>query len=211
MESALMHLHKKTVCLAALSLSFAFPATAHKVDRSPAPQSGETYQTADGKTVIHAQIGNGVYACLIDAAEPRTIIAEDIYDDQKRRLHLDRLSWRQREAAGLPQRLYERYVDVLPVNIGAQSFSLNNAIVSDHDEGSGLCLGVHASSDYGNIRRSACGFGLSARVTFKRTQSHWCILGQDAAAYLPNHTPALIQPQAAQKAQTIHREETASR
>ena len=206
-----MHLHKKTACLAALSLSFAFPATAHKVDRSPASQSGETYQTADGKTVVHTQIGNGVYACLVDAAEPRTIIAEDIYDDQKRRMDLDRLSWRQRKAEGLPKRLYERYVDVLPVNIGAQSFILDNAIVSNHKESSGLCLGVHTSSDYGNIRRSACGFGLSARVTFKRTQSHWCVLGQDAAPYLPSHTPAPIQPQAAQKAQTIRREETASR
>lgn len=211
MESGLMHLRKKVVCLAAISLSFGFTAAAHKVDRSPAPQSGETYQTIEGQTVVHTQIGNGVYACLVDAAEPRTIIAEDIYDDQKRRMDLDRLSWRQRKAEGLQKRLYERYVDVLPVNIGAQSFILDNAIVSSHKESSGLCLGVHKSSDYGDIRRTACGFGLSASVSFKRSQSHWCILGQDAVAYLPNHTPALIRPQAAQKAQTTHREETASR
>jgi len=184
-----MHLRKKAMYLAAISLSFAFTAAAHKVDHAPVPLPGETYQTTNGETVIHTQIGNGVYACLVDTTEPRTIIAENIYDTQKRHMGLDRLSWRQRKAAGLPKRLYERYVDVLPINIGAQSFILKNAIVSSHEEGSGLCLGVNTRSDYGGTPRSNCGFGLSARVTFKQIQTHWCILGQDAASYLPRLLP----------------------
>ncbi|MEO9968567.1 MAG: hypothetical protein ABJG15_01850 [Hyphomonadaceae bacterium] len=162
-------------------------AVAHKPQAKyeNTPTSGDTYQTASGDTMIYTQIGNQIYACQIAPDEERSIIATPIYRDQRRTLHLDRLNWKERKQRSLSKRLFERYLDVLPIRIGTEAISIENPVVSDHTDGRGPCIGIGASSNYGGRRRTSCGFGLGAKILLKGSQRDWCVLGEDVLSQLP--------------------------
>jgi len=181
---------EKTCILAAIAIGTTISASAHKVHQKPAYQAGDTYQTADGKTVVYTQIGDSIYECIAAPEERVTIIANSIYQEQRRNLGLHRLTYRERKAASLPKRLYERYLKTLPIQIGAQPTNLQNTIISSHTRGRGLCVGISAGSEYAGQKRSGCKVGLALKVSFSSrgeySTSDWCVLGADTISTLPS-------------------------
>lgn len=184
----------KSLLLSVVFTFSALPASAHNTSHETAPKSGETFQSESGDDYVYTQIGDRVYACQIVPSEPQTIIAEPIYLEQKHDFDLDRLSRSERKHANLPKRLFERYVGVLPINVGAQSVQIENAIVSSHSRGRGPCIGVGASSNYGGHRRTECGIGVSIKISIGGPGPNWCVLGQDVLSQLPKEALARPKP-----------------